>query len=272
MKTVESSSMASTIEKTLQKGGYDKVDVDKADAEVSTVTVVSDSNDDTSASDDDATDVAEPAVVATQMFSGVTVAEASQPSFQTAVAAAVAKKLDVDEDDVTITSTATSKDGKDVVVKYTVKGIKTGKQNQAMKTVESSSMAKAIEKDLQEDGFKKVDVEKAEAIVTSVVIINNINDDMTDVEVPVVAVSQSFARVTVSQAQEPSFQETLVAAVAEKLKVDEEDVTITDVSESSIGKEVVVEYQVEGESDTSLLRACYYYYYYPNHPRFIQLT
>ena len=88
MKTVESSSLASTIEKDLQKEGYKKVDVDKADAEVTSVTVVvSDSNDDVT----DVTDGTIPAVVATQSFSGVTVAEASQPSFQAAVAAAVAK-------------------------------------------------------------------------------------------------------------------------------------------------------------------------------------
>ena len=252
-KTVESSSMASAIEKDLKKGGYDKVDVDKADAEVTTVTVVSDSNDDTPTTTDDVTDVPQPAVAATQVFSGVTLAEASQPTFQTAVAAAVAKKLDVDEDDVTITSTATIKDGKDVVVKYTVKGIKSGKQNQAMKTVESSSMASAIEKDLKEQGFKKADVDKAEAIETSVVIIDNINDDMTDIEVPAVAVSQSFARVTVDQAEEPSFQKTLIAAVAEKLKVDVEDVTITKTTESINGKEVVVEYQVEGQTEIFLL-------------------
>ena len=34
---MESSSLASTIEKDLQKEGYKKVDVDKADAEVTTV-------------------------------------------------------------------------------------------------------------------------------------------------------------------------------------------------------------------------------------------
>ena len=63
------------------------MDVDKADAEATTV-IVSDNNDDNSSNDDDAT---VPAVMATQTFSGVTVAQASESSFQTIVVAAVAK-------------------------------------------------------------------------------------------------------------------------------------------------------------------------------------
>ena len=63
------------------------MDVDKADAEATTV-IVSDSNDDNSSNDDDAT---VPAVMATQTFSGVTVAQASEASFQTTLVAAVAK-------------------------------------------------------------------------------------------------------------------------------------------------------------------------------------
>ena len=134
-----------------------------------------------------------------------------------------------------------------MVVKYTVEGIKASKQKKALKTVESSSLASAIEKDLKEEGFKKVDVEKAEAAVTTVVLVNDINDDMTDIDVPAVVASQSFAGVTVAQANEPSFQKTLVAAVAERLNVEEEEVTITSTASSIAGKDVVVEYQVTGD-------------------------
>ena len=134
-----------------------------------------------------------------------------------------------------------------MVVKYTVEGIKVSKQKKALKTVESSSLASAIEKDLKEEGFKKVDVEKAEAAVTTVVLVNDINDDMTDIDVPAVVASQSFAGVTVAQANEPSFQKTLVAAVAERLNVEEEEVTITSTASSIAGKDVVVEYQVTGD-------------------------
>ena len=134
-----------------------------------------------------------------------------------------------------------------MVVKYTVEGIKVSKQKKALKTVESSSLASAIEKHLKEEGFKKVDVEKAEAAVTTVVIVNDINDDMTDINVPAVVASQSFAGVTVAQANEPSFQKTLVAAVAERLNVEEEEVTITSTASSITGKDVVVEYQVTGD-------------------------
>ena len=132
-------------------------------------------------------------------------------------------------------------------MKYTVEGIKVSKQKKALKTVESSSLASAIEKHLKEEGFKKVDVEKAEAAVTTVVIVNDINDDMTDINVPAVVASQSFAGVTVAQANEPSFQKTLVAAVAERLNVEEEEVTITSTASSITGKDVVVEYQVTGD-------------------------
>ena len=132
-------------------------------------------------------------------------------------------------------------------MKYTVEGIKVSKQKKALKTVESSSLASAIEKHLKEEGFKKVDVEKAEAAVTTVVIVNDINDDMTDINVPAVVASQSFAGVTVAQANEPSFQKTLVAAVAERLNVEEEEVTITSTASSIAGKDVVVEYQVTGD-------------------------
>ena len=134
-----------------------------------------------------------------------------------------------------------------MVVKYTVEGIKVSKQKKALKTVESSSLASAIEKHLKEEGFKKVDVEKAEAAVTTVVLVNDINDDMTDIDVPAVVASQSFAGVTVAQANEPSFQKTLVAAVAERLNVEEEEVTITSTASSITGKDVVVEYQVTGD-------------------------
>ena len=132
-------------------------------------------------------------------------------------------------------------------MKYTVEGIKVSKQKKALKTVESSSLASAIEKHLKEEGFKKVDVEKAEAAVTTVVLVNDINDDMTDIDVPAVVASQSFAGVTVAQANEPSFQKTLVAAVAERLNVEEEEVTITSTASSITGKDVVVEYQVTGD-------------------------
>ena len=132
-------------------------------------------------------------------------------------------------------------------MKYTVEGIKVSKQKKALKTVESSSLASAIEKHLKEEGFKKVDVEKAEAAVTTVVLVNDINDDMTDIDVPAVVASQSFAGVTVAQANEPSFQKTLVAAVAERLNVEEEEVTITSTASSIAGKDVVVEYQVTGD-------------------------
>ena len=152
----------------------------------------------------------------------------------------------MDEDDVTITNTATSIYGKDVVVSYIVTGIKASKKEDAMEAVESSSLASSIEKDLKEEGYKKVDVEKADADVTTVIVVNDINDDMTDVTVPALVASQSFAGVTLSQALEPSFQATLLAAVADKLDVDVDDVVITNTATSINGKDVVVEYQVTG--------------------------
>lgn len=64
----------------------------------------------------------------------------------------------------------------------------------------------------------------------------------------VIAASQSFSGITIVEANELPFKAALVAAVADKLKVDEEDVVITDIGTSKNGKEVVVEYQIEGES------------------------
>ena len=130
-----------------------------------------------------------------------------------------------------------------------MKGMKSSQQNKAEKTMESSSLASTIEKDLQKEGYKKVDVEKADAEATTVTIISGGNDDgVTDVTVSAVVATQSFAGVTVAQASEPSFQKTVLAAVADKLDVKEGDVTITSTAASLNGKDVVVEYTVTGDN------------------------
>ena len=119
-KALESNSMAKAVTQTLQSQGYEGADAGEAHAQRTKNPTSTD--DDDSSNDDEVTDVTVPAVVATQSFAGVTVAQASEPSFQKTVLAAVADKLDVKEGDVTITSTAASKNGKDVVVEYTVTG------------------------------------------------------------------------------------------------------------------------------------------------------
>ena len=114
-KEIESGGLAKALTQTLQGQGYPAADASTAHAQR---TKNPTSTDDDSITDN--TDVT--VVVASQSFAGVTVAQAKEASFQTVVAAAVAKKLNVDEEDVTITSTASSKNGKDVVVEYQVTG------------------------------------------------------------------------------------------------------------------------------------------------------
>ena len=242
--TLESSSTASAIADSLQSEGYKKVDVDEADADISTVVVVSDSGSDDksgddkasddSTSNDDVPDVNGPAVVATQTFSGVTLEEASEPAFQTALESAVAEEVGVDAGDVIITSTTASQDGKDIVIEYAVAGVSTTKkQKKAKATLESSSTASAIEDSLQDQGYKKVDVSDAEA-------------DISTVEtVPAVVADQSFSGITVEEASQPAFEMALEVAVAEKLGVESGDVTITSTSTNDDGS-VVVEYAVTG--------------------------
>lgn len=87
-KEAESSALAKALTQTLQGLGQDYQAVEAGTAHAQRTKNPSfTSDDDTTITDN--TD--ENAVVATQTFSGVTVAQANEPSFQTAVAAAVAK-------------------------------------------------------------------------------------------------------------------------------------------------------------------------------------
>lgn len=85
--TLESSSLASTLEKDLQKQGYKSVDVDKADAEVTVV------------------EEAVPTLRSRQVITGVSMEQASAPAFQEAIENAVAKATGMTSDDVQVWET-----------------------------------------------------------------------------------------------------------------------------------------------------------------------
>jgi hypothetical protein len=85
--TLESSSLASTLEKDLQKQGYKSVDVDKADAEVTVV------------------EEAVPTLRSRQVITGVSMEQASAQAFQEAIESAVAKATGMTSDDVQVWET-----------------------------------------------------------------------------------------------------------------------------------------------------------------------
>ena len=169
----------------------------------------------------------------------------------------------MDADDVTITSTAASDDGKSVVVQYAVTGIAKNKEKKAKQTLQLASTSSAIEDSLKDEGYKKVDVSYADAEITTVTIVSDSgnddksgddstgsddntsnDDDMTDA--PAVVATQSFTGVTVADASEPAFETALETAVAEELGVDADDVTITSIAAGYDGN-VVVQYAVTGD-------------------------
>ena len=220
-----------------------------------------------------------PAVVATQSFSGVTVAEASEPSFQAALAGAVADELGVDADDVTITSTAASPSGDDVVVQYAVTGDSRFLATYTSTRTYTSLLVKDTVADdstalwtnrfalltlvlfLSGISTKKTKAAKKtlETRTTAIAIEDALQDegyknadvDEASAEVttvstePAVVATQSFSGVTVDEASEPAFETALAAAVADELGVDADDVTITSTAAS--GDDVVVQYTVTGD-------------------------
>ena len=182
-----------------------------------------------------------------QKVKGVTVAQASESSFQTSFVATIAKELHVPEGSISVSGVTKKGKGKGSVrVTYTIIDVPKNKASSTGKGAESSGLAKALTKTLQDQGYDAADATTAHASRTKN---PSFDDDAAsdNTDVTAVVATQSFSGVTVVEANELPFKAALVAAVAEKLKVDEDEVTITDIDTSKNGKEVVVEYQITGE-------------------------
>ena len=95
-------------------------------------------------------------------------------------------------------------------------GVAKNKQKKAKQTLESSSLASTIEKDLQQEGYKKVDVDKADAEVTTVVE-----------NVPTLRSRQVITGVSIEQASDEAFQTAIQDAVAKATGMTSEDVQVT---------------------------------------------
>ena len=94
-------------------------------------------------------------------------------------------------------------------------GVAKNKQKKAKQTLESSSLASSIEKDLQKQGYKSVDVDKADAEVTVV-----------EEAVPTLRSRQVITGVTMEQASAPAFQEAVESAVAKATGMTTDDVQV----------------------------------------------
>ena len=99
-KAVESDTMADVITNNLQDVGFDNADVESADAEITTVEVIE--------MPEPAPPAPEQVIVAQQEFQGVNPDQAATEEFQEAVEQAVADQLDVDVEDVEVTSVNTN--------------------------------------------------------------------------------------------------------------------------------------------------------------------
>ena len=99
-KAVESDAMADVIADNLQDVGFDNADVEAADAQITTVEVIE--------MPEPAPPAPEQVIVAQQEFQGVNPEEAQSEEFQDAVEQAVADQLNVDVEDVTISSVSTN--------------------------------------------------------------------------------------------------------------------------------------------------------------------
>jgi hypothetical protein len=97
------------------------------------------------------------------------------------------------------------------------------------------ALAETITTSLNEAGFDGAEADTAEAGTATLIL----------EETPVVEADLPLSNVSVEDANEPAFQEALIEAVAERLNVDADDVTITAVTAADDDEaDVVVTYQV----------------------------
>ena len=225
-KAAESDAMADGISDTLQEAGFEGADVETADAQITTVEVID-------MPDGDESEV-QKVVEVQQEIAGVSEKDANTDEFQAAVADAVADQLNVDTDDVTITSVTTSEEG-NVVITYVVANMDTSDLGDAEDAAESRDMAAAIGDNLHDAGFDDAAVAPADAEVATMEI----------TETPVVEATQTISGVTLEQAQGELFQEAVEAAVADRVGVDAEDVDITEVTVNDEGQ-IDITYQISG--------------------------
>ena len=225
-KGAESMVMADIIAANLQQAGFDQVEVEPADAQITSVQIVEFPEPEPAAP--------EQVIMAQQEFQGVTPDQAQGADFQDAVEQAVADQLDIDPEMVTVTSVTTNDEGH-VVVVYVVQGVEPEDMDNMQQQMESGDMADAIGDNLQDAGFKGADVEPADAAPATVEITQE----------PVIESAQTVSGVSLDQAQSEEFQDAFEEGVAGKLGVGKDEVEVTGVARDDDG-DVVVTYQITG--------------------------
>ena len=231
-KGAESMGMADIIAANLQQAGFDQVEVEPADAQITSVQIVEFPEPEPAAP--------EQVIMAQQEFQGVTPDQAQGADFQDAVEQAVADQLDIDPEMVTVTSVTTNDEGH-VVVVYVVQGVEPEDMDNMQQQMESGDMADAIGDNLQDAGFKRAEVEPADAEITTVEVIEMPGDGPDGpVPVEVLMAQQEFQGIPPNQAESEDFQDAVEQAVADQLDIDPEFVTVTSVTTNDDGNVVVV--------------------------------
>ena len=259
--------MAAAIADNLQDAGFDRVDVDPAEAQITIVETIDmpEPSDEIEQVKKQTIPLKQPplvlqndarvsiiftshllntfltpsrytpsqVIVVQQEFSGIDADQAQSEEFQEAVEQAVADELNIGAGDVEVTSVTVDDEG-DVTVVYVVQNVDPEDVEEMQEQLESGDMADAIGDNLQDNGFDGADVEEADSAPATVEVTQE----------PVIEAQQEIAGgVTLEQAQGETFQDAFEEAVAEQLGVDAEDVDITSVETDEKGA-VIVTYQV----------------------------